>query len=359
MNTDKSSKLPLAGAALAAVAAFASLCAVIYLAPPPISRVTRVAFGSCSQPWALHQPVWRQVLALRPDVWAWVGDAVYADTTDIARTRALYRTQLSRPDYQAVLRHIPVIGTWDDHDYGVNDGGKEYPAKAASQQAFLDFIGEPLDSPRRTREGIYTSHRYGGKDERLKIILLDTRYHRDRPGPRADLLGEAQWRWLEAEFAAADADLILLVSSILVIPRAHAGESWGRFPASGVRLGRLIKTSAAPVVILSGDIHLGELSRWESPGLRWPVYELTSSGLTHSASQTSGYKNPFRVGELFVWQNFGLVSVDWGTERIAVTLEIRDVENRVQIADTVSFHRSSPRESGGPAVKFGFPPARE
>ena len=50
------------------------------------SDVFTLAFGSCNRP-SLPQPLWNDVRALAPDAWAWLGDIVYADTVDIARTR--------------------------------------------------------------------------------------------------------------------------------------------------------------------------------------------------------------------------------------------------------------------------------
>ena len=46
-----------------------------------------------------------------------------------------------------------MIGIWDDHDYGVNDGGKSFKYRLQSQKLFLDFLDEPIDSVRRQREG--------------------------------------------------------------------------------------------------------------------------------------------------------------------------------------------------------------
>ena len=36
-----------------------------------------------------------------------------------------------------------VIGVWDDHDYGINDGGKDFFLKNITRDIFLDFINEP------------------------------------------------------------------------------------------------------------------------------------------------------------------------------------------------------------------------
>ena len=42
-----------------------------------------------------------------------------------------------------------MIGVWDDHDYGTNDGDKTFKRKFVTRDIFLDFIGEPKDSERR------------------------------------------------------------------------------------------------------------------------------------------------------------------------------------------------------------------
>jgi alkaline phosphatase D len=42
-----------------------------------------------------------------------------------------------------------IIGVWDDHDYGINDGGQEFHQKHEIRKMFLDAIDEPLDTPRR------------------------------------------------------------------------------------------------------------------------------------------------------------------------------------------------------------------
>lgn len=43
---------------------------------------------------------------------------------------------------------MQVIGTWDDHDYGLNDAGKEFSGKNMTQKLLLDFLDEAPDSPR-------------------------------------------------------------------------------------------------------------------------------------------------------------------------------------------------------------------
>ena len=64
-----------------------------------------------------------------------------------------------------------VLATWDDHDYGENDAGSEYPLKETSKQIFLDFFGVAKDSPRRERDGVYVRYELADADV-LKLCEL-------------------------------------------------------------------------------------------------------------------------------------------------------------------------------------------
>ena len=73
----------------------------------------------------------------------------------------------------------PIMAVWDDHDYGVNDGGGDFPAKEISRKPFLDFFNEPMASDQWIQEsGIHTAKTFGDDQERVQIIVLDTRWNR-------------------------------------------------------------------------------------------------------------------------------------------------------------------------------------
>src|SRR5690606_11168750 len=119
-----------------------------------------IAFGSCNRQ-AERQPLWHPILQHNPDLWIWLGDNIYADTHEMQAMEAMYRLQKSLPEYQALYGTVPVIGTWDDHDYGINDGGKYYAKKQESRDLMLDFLDVSQDAPIRGREGGYTSYTFG------------------------------------------------------------------------------------------------------------------------------------------------------------------------------------------------------
>lgn len=280
------------------------------------SKAFTIAFGSCNRQ-NLPQPMWNVIAKEQPDLWVWLGDNIYGDTDDMAVLKDKYELQKNQEGYKKFSAEVPVIGTWDDHDYGRNDAGKEYPYKKQSQQLALDFLGEPANSPRRKQEGIYTSYDYKVQDRVVKVILLDIRYHQDAlqkdsakayvANTQGDILGEAQWQWLEKQLQSSKADAHIVASGIQFIPDRHPYEKWANFPAARKRLfGLLAKTQAKGVMLVSGDRHIGEFSKTEVAGLPYPVYEITSSGLTHSSTNNTSEFNPYRVGPLVNQKHFGI-----------------------------------------------------
>lgn len=57
---------------------------------------------------------------------------------------------------------------------------------------------------------------------------------------------------------------------------------------------------------------MAEVSKMELEGLPYPLYDFTSSGITHIRSGTSE-TNKFRVGDIIV-KNFGLLKIQWDKE---------------------------------------------
>lgn len=300
--------------------------------------VFRIAFGSCNRE-RLPQPLWPVIISNQPDLWIWLGDNIYADTEDLALMKSKYDLQKSNEGYQALVKSTRVIGVWDDHDYGDNDAGKEYAKKRESQQLFLDFIDEPKESPRRQQAGVYCSYLFGPEGEQVKVILLDTRYHRDRPGDEGDILGAEQWQWLERELKDSRAQVNIIGSSIQVVPFQHRFEKWANFPRSRARLFALIKaTGARGVLFISGDRHFAEISKLDESPTGYPVYDLTSSGLTHSRDRNTVYftdDNRHRKGEIFADLNFGLIDIEWRKAR--VKLQVRDRKNKKVLEEIVEF----------------------
>ncbi|CAB3990365.1 Hypothetical predicted protein [Paramuricea clavata] len=258
--------------------------------------VSRIAFGSCmngmfnESKWHQRpQPVWKHILQQQPDLWIWLGDAAYGDTrivpflwtpSPLPLMASYFRRQKHHPDYQEFLKsNTSIVGIWDDHDYGMNDGGKNFGNRLQTQNIFLDFLDEPLDSLRRRREGMYVSYTFGQGDKAVKLVMLDVRSFAVF-GTKCDLLGNEQWKWLEEQLDDQTlVALTIVTSGIQILPNAIRGlQNWDDCPNSYDRLVWLTR-NRNKVIYLSGDVHYGETSCLNSSSSGYPLYELTSSGL--------------------------------------------------------------------------------
>ncbi len=316
--------------------------------------MSRIAIGSCArqdQP----MPIWSAVSGFKPDVLLMLGDSIYGDTEDMAVLRGKYDLLAADRGFGAIRNTVPIVAVWDDHDYGVNDGGREYPMRKESQQVFLDFFGVAADAPVRTREGIYRQVVVGPPGRRVQFICLDTRWHRSpltaipkservkgrgpyipSDDPEASILGAAQWEWL-AKVLCQPAELRIVLSSIQVASTEHGWENWGNFPAERARLLQTLRDSEATgVILVSGDRHSAEVSLIPAgdDALAYPLFDLTASSINQPIWKNQDDEpNRHRVGSRFHGANFGSIEVDWESAADggspAVRLAIHDVDGKV------------------------------
>lgn len=297
-----------------------------------------IAFGSCNNQ-DLAQPMWNEVLSTNPDVWVWLGDNIYGDSHDPEVLREKYRMVKSNPDYSKLREKTRVVGTWDDHDYGVNDGGKGNPIRSESQRAFLEFLDIPETDIRWEREGIYSAELIKTGDLMVNLIMLDARYFRDTiyreegkylPNVTGTVLGEEQWAWLEAELKQSAADVNIIGSGIQVLSEDHPYEKWANFPKERMRLIKLIHESGAKgVIFISGDRHIGEISEIKPDPLSYPLRDVTSSGLTHSYEDVGEEPNKLRISPLVNLKNFGMFKITKESNRTRVVSQLRGLNDSV------------------------------
>ena len=299
-----------------------------------------IAFGSCNNQ-QIPNVLFKEILKNDAKIWIWGGDIIYSDTNDPKVLAKNYIKFKQDSTYQNFINKIDVIGTWDDHDYGVNDGGTEHIIKAEAQQLLLDFFDVPKQDKRREQKGVYFSKTIQKDSNSVKIITLDTRYFRtsltdDLSGKKryipnsygeGTMLGEEQWLWLENEIINSTANFIVINSSIQFLSNEHGFESWGNMPHEVEKLKSIIAKSNTKTIILSGDRHISEVSKTNIGNQLTPLIDFTSSGLTHTYSSFNGEENSYRISNVIYEINFGLVKFDF--DKNEVLFEIRGKNNKI------------------------------
>jgi alkaline phosphatase D len=315
--------------------------------------LTRIAFGSCYKVSRGGDGIWRAISTFEPQLFIFAGDTLYPDadddTADLPRLRRAYDDLVDLPAFAALRARTPVLAVWDDHDFGKNDGGADFPWREQSEDLFEEHWLSDPDDDRRGRPGLYVSREIGHGDQRVQIIVLDTRYFRsplkatddygargreryipdDDPGKT--MLGADQWAWLESQLQRPAA-LRLLVSSVQVLADGHGWEGWKQLPGERDRLLNLLKhAAAAPVIILSGDRHVAGFYE-QDIGSSETLLEFTSSSLNNTISfpnrqRTLDEAGPRRLGALYGEANFGSLQFDWNTR--VVQLSLHDAEGAI------------------------------
>lgn len=103
---------------------------------------------------------------------------------------------------------------------------------------------------------------------------------------------------------------------------------------SRIRLLKLIENIPG-VILLTGDIHYGELIK--NPCLKYPLYEITASGLSHTELTTYGpiiypyfyiyVQSSYNVFPRVQDKHFGTLEIDWDLRTIEIS--IKDTDNRI------------------------------
>lgn len=288
-----------------------------------LKTITRFVFGSCNDQRD-QQPLWEDMAKTRPDFFLWGGDNVYSDWHDKNELHIAFERQNKNPDYQKFKAQVPIMGLWDDHDYGGNDSNGHFKDKVINQQHFLNFMEEPLESPRRKQAGIYTSYSF----DKVKLILLDNRYFKDLE-VTSPLLGETQWQWLEAELKNSTAKIHFIASGLSVLSPIlpFVRDGWNAYPEERDRLLKLVeKYQTKGVVFLTGDMHFSSIFR------RRGHLEFLASGMTHTAPRATWWYVGRRYETTFFGLNYGVVDLEWENDSPILSLAIRNAHGQ-------EFHR--------------------
>lgn len=326
------------------------------LMPAPESPANfKVAFGSCINPIRVPlQPIWTQVAVFNPDALLLIGDNNYmpmrpgayeAPESTINFALARYHRYLRDiPGLRSVLATTPTYAIWDDHDFGPNNSDRTFQWRDLTLDLFKKYWPNPSAGTAET-PGIF----YSFKIADVEFFMLDDRYHRDpnEAHDRATMLGAGQLAWLKDQLKASTATFKVIVNGhTMTIDRRDAGEYWANFGTERDDfLNWMFSEGIDGVFFISGDWHVGSLSRIDFSREGYPLYELISSNAgVHSVEaddhqykrnrQVTGHNRRFDgpiVNDILDY-NFGLLEFSGDEGSRTVTLKLIDHRGEVRVA---------------------------
>jgi len=304
----------------------------------PAHLAFRTTFGCCNHSDA-SQSFWSKILKKNPNVWVWLGGAVEVTVPDLTVFQMNYKWQLEDPDYKTFRSQVKITGTWGESDYGSEDG-TDFVLKNQSRSLFWDFMEIPAADALRAQSGVYRSETWTVVGNKVKLVMLDeqsfrpsaNKTHTIYDSTDDDLLGAAQWAWLEKEIADAHDAKVLLVASGMKALDAHSYEKWKDFPKSRERLMKILESSSAKVkIVLSGNRALGEFGKinFNPDHPENVLYSLTSSALTQSFSGAAldGSRN------LLPQTNYGVLDFLLKDQNFVIDAYLVDLETGNKVAD--------------------------
>lgn len=247
-------------------------------------RRLRFALCSCMDEFEHKPEIWSDLVTQELDLIFFVGDSVYCDygsKDGVGAAHLWRRFAESRATLEIYFskRLIPIVATWDDHDFGKNDCGRDYPFAKESLINFFQFFAMDPSYCSALERGPGASSRVTIGEQ--QFILMDDRTWRVAGASRERYAhwGQLQEEWLLARVAQHEGMTWIMNGSQvfpqMIFKQSFSGEHPVQFNAVKQALSRMDRR----VAFVSGDVHFSEISQLEGDLFGYQTYELTSSSI--------------------------------------------------------------------------------
>jgi alkaline phosphatase D len=302
---------------------------------PEKPKTIRIALASClDDSYSIQKKMWNELLEQKPSLIFLIGDNVYADKHidgKFATPADLWKRYTDTRLKLQLYFHpqlIPTYATWDDHDYGINNGGKDYLYAKDSLEVFKSFFSLEANSWFQKGPGVSSLFRYAGQN----FVFLDDRSFRDVDnGPGGNHLGKSQREWLWKQLRKFPRPT-WLINGNQYFGAHHPFESFQRnHPDKFQSFLDQIKKLSYPVVFVSGDRHLTEIMRIPASFIGHQTYELTSSGM-HSHVEAGSFKkfpNPYQIAGAEGEYNYMIIDALAASKKIQMNVQAFGPDKKV------------------------------
>jgi hypothetical protein len=255
-------------------------------ASTPHAEEFSFVFGSCINPGVEERVRTLEAMSrVKADFCFLLGDTTYYRPQDWTTKEGMLARWAENRDlkaFGALGASKPLLGVWDDHDFGPNDASGTFRNKGISREAFLSHFPRCRQGVRRDGEGIEFTLKIGS----TRLVFLDNRTWRS-PTPwihsnGGDYLGASQFAWFQSLVEKRDYERLIVAGGSQFYAPNPFKETYRRHAREFARFTSLLQdTLQVPVAFLSGDVHLTEVTTLQNLFPRGGV-ELTSSGVGNS-----------------------------------------------------------------------------
>jgi alkaline phosphatase D len=280
--------------------------------------------GSCNG--SSNHPVWTSMAALKPLFLLCNGDLHYGDPSGNSpeeHRTAYEQLVLSQEPAASLLRQVPLVYVWDDHDFCGNASDATAPGRYAAFQAYREYVPHhPLAYPADTMP-VYQSFTIG----RVHFIVSDMRSTKTGGA----MMDARQHAWLRAELLEAEKNGLLAVwVTSLSWNAIGSPENWGSQPGERNDLCDFLRDNGIrDLLILCGDAHMlaidsganGDFSTGQNDPWKYPVFQAAAINRGGSYKGGTYDQGGYFPNPTAAHGQFGQVLVNDDGEEICVTLQ--------------------------------------
>jgi len=245
----------------------------------------KLSLASCAYDKMYRPQVWKRFNEAGSEAILFLGDNVYANRpvkiADEAQLWMRYTQTRQKFSFFYTPKLIPSFSTWDDHDTGVNNGGKDYPLLKTVSRIFGIFFGSPLGSQATFVKGPGIS--YVWKTPQGLWVFFDNRSFRDDPqaSHKGAYLGREQLKWFARQIQESSGTHLFLIGGSKFFEKqlAHQEGYEQDYPHEFGEFLTLLRKHKGRVSFLSGDRHYSEISEVLPQYLGYKAFEITSSAM--------------------------------------------------------------------------------
>ncbi len=241
---------------------------------------------------------WPALLKQKPDIVFMIGDTVYADNATDSRKDhnggeanywKRYCDTRSRLAYFYAKELTPTLSVWDDHDYGVNNGNKNFKEKIITRYLFDLFWQGSSGVGAKSGNTYFGRGDLEGYDKAFGVsfslqtrlmdfYLMDDRSFRDEFGGRFHW-GFDQQEWLLTRLSERSNQSILFNGSQFFGGYLGKEAFESDHAANFQDLRKKFSKLNSKIIFGSGDVHFSEIMDIEESFLGYKTLEFTSSSI--------------------------------------------------------------------------------